>query len=156
VSPRDLIATARLLAASSKHKPSQVNLRRGVSTAYYALFHALAANGADLLIGGRSSARSRDAWRQVYRALDHGTARNACQNNRVISRLPKPIEVFANLFVTMQIKRNEADYDPTVRYTRSEVLQDIATVESVIAAFMAQPKRERQAFSAYVLLKSRT
>ena len=153
--PRDLVATARLLATSSKSKPSQVHLRRAVSTAYYALFHALAANGADLLIGGHSSATSRDARRQVYRALDHGTARTACQNNHIVSRFPKAIEVFAGLFVTMQLKRNLADYDPSKRYTRSEVLQDIATVESVIAAFMAQPKRDRQAFSAYVLFRAR-
>ena len=154
--PRDLSATARLLATASKGKPAQVHLRRAVSTAYYALFHTLARNGADLLIGGPNSDRSKPAWRQVYRALDHGTAKNACQNRAILSRFPKPIESFADLLVIMQIKRHDADYDPTKRYTRSEVLQDIADVETAMNAFMAQSKKDRQAFSAYVLLKMRT
>ena len=153
--PPDFIATARLLATSSKSKPSQVHLRRAVSTACYALFHTLARNGADLLIDGPNSDRSKHAWQQVYRALEHGAAKNACQNRGIVSRFPKPIESFADLFVIMQIKRRDADYDPTKRYTRSEVLQDIADVETATNAFMAQPKKHRQAFSAYALLKTR-
>jgi uncharacterized protein (UPF0332 family) len=153
--PPDFIATARLLATSSKGKPSQVHLRRAISTAYYALFHTLARNGADLLIGGPNSDRSKHAWQQVYRALEHGPAKNACQHRGIVSRFPKPIESFADLFVIMQIKRHDADYDPTKRYSRSEVLQDIADVETAMKAFMAQPKKDRQAFSAYVLLKTR-
>ena len=153
--PRDLTATARLLATSSRGRPPQVYLRRAVSTAYYALFHALARNGADLLVGAHDSARSKQAWRQVYRALEHGAAKNACHNQSIISQFPRPIQNFADLFVTMQIKRHDADYDPAKRYTRSEVLRDIADVETALAAFAAQPRRDRQAFSAYVLFRAR-
>lgn len=155
VRPRDFVATAELLAEARKGRPPQVHLRRTVSTAYYALFHALARNGADLLAGERGSARSRQAWRQVYRALEHGAAKNACQNQSIISQFPRPIEDFADLFVKMQIKRHDADCDPTKRYTRSEVLRDIVDVETALAAFAAQPRRDRQAFSVYVLFKAR-
>lgn len=155
MTPRDLLATARLLATSTKGKPPQVHLRRAVSTAYYALFHMLARNGADLLIGGQGALRSKHAWRQVYRALDHGAARNACQNERIVSRFPKPIRAFANLFIVMQVRRHDADYDPVKRFSRSEVLQDIRNVETAVNAFSTQPKKDRQAFSAYVLLRSR-
>ena len=55
----------------------------------------------------------------------------------------------------MQIKRHAADYDPARRYTRSEVLRDIADVETALAAFAAQPRNDRQAFSTYVLFKTR-
>lgn len=153
--PRDLIATAKLLAEATKGRPAQVHLRRAVSTAYYALFHALAQNGADLLIGEHRSTRSRQAWRQVYRALEHGTAKNACQNQSIISQFPRPIENFADLFVKMQIKRHDADYDPAKRYTRSGVLRDIVDVATALAAFASQPRKDRQAFSAYVLFKAR-
>ena len=73
---RDLIETARGLTELSPRRPSQANLRRALSTAYYAVFHCLAATVADALMGkGRS-----DAWHQTYRALEHGSARRACDN----------------------------------------------------------------------------
>jgi uncharacterized protein (UPF0332 family) len=46
-----LIVTARKLAKASPKKPRQADLKRAVSTAYYALFHALAKNAADQLVG---------------------------------------------------------------------------------------------------------
>ena len=76
MTPRDLIATARGLAEGDPRRPSQANLRRAVSTAYYAMFHCLAGTAADLLIGGSRS----EAWHQVYRALEHGSAKGACRN----------------------------------------------------------------------------
>ena len=91
----------------------------------------------------------------MYRALEHGAAKKACENYGIISRFPKPIEDFSNLFVAMQVKRHDADYDPTKRFTRSEVMQDIANVETAVDTFMAAPRKDRQAFSAYVLLKTR-
>ena len=50
---RDLIAASRLLASMSDSDatPSPDSLRRAVSTAYYAVFHALANSNADCLIG---------------------------------------------------------------------------------------------------------
>ena len=51
VNPRDLIQTARRLTESGAAQPTQADLRRAVSTAYYALFHCLAATVADLLTG---------------------------------------------------------------------------------------------------------
>jgi len=153
--PRDLIATARLLANSGQGKPAQVHLRRAISTAYYALFHTLARNGADLLIGGHGAAHSKHAWRQVYRALEHGVAKNACQNRAIVSQFPRPIEDFASTFVDMQIRRHDADYDPIGKYTKSEVLKDIDDIETAIAGFLSAPRKDRQAFSAYVLMKTR-
>ena len=44
----ELIRASRLLASG---QPSQEALRRAVSTAYYAMFHALATSNADLIAG---------------------------------------------------------------------------------------------------------
>jgi hypothetical protein len=74
----DLIATARRLAKASPKRPRQSDLKRGVSTAYYALFHALARDCADLLVG-TGDTRSEPAWAQVYRTLEHGVAKNSCK-----------------------------------------------------------------------------
>src|SRR5215207_8379980 len=89
--PLDFLSTAQLLATSRRGRPTQVNLRRAISTTYYALFHAVARNCADLVAGGQTSARSKHAWRQVYRALEHGAAKTACLNAVVVSKFPKPI-----------------------------------------------------------------
>lgn len=50
--PLDFLETARDLATSSARRPRQTNLRRAVSTTYYALFHCLAKCCADMVVGG--------------------------------------------------------------------------------------------------------
>ncbi len=81
----DLIATARRLAKASARKPRQADLKRAISTAYYALFHAIARDAADLLVGTGKD-RPDKAWKQVYRALDHGPAKTACGQLRGLGR----------------------------------------------------------------------
>ena len=57
-------------------KPRQADLKRAISTAYYALFHAMAKDAADMLVGVGAD-RPDKAWTQLYRALQHGDAKNA-------------------------------------------------------------------------------
>jgi disulfide oxidoreductase YuzD len=109
-----------------------------------------------LLVGGVGADKSKKAWAQVYRALDHGTTKNACLQNDVIRKFPKSIEDFANVFVTLQKKRHDADYDPFSKFTKTEVLQDIATVEQAIFDFGNVNTKDRRAFCAFVLFKKRT
>lgn len=129
-----------------------MDLRRATSSAYYALFHALARQCADLIVGGPGARRSRPAWRQTYRAVEHGAARGACVDQR-ITRFPEAIQDFANAFVTMQAKRHKADYDPSARFAKFEVAQDIATARQAILAFHTAPLQDRRAFCVWVLLK---
>jgi len=140
---------------SGKGKPTQVNLRRAASSTYYALYHCLARNSADLLVGGSGADRSKPAWAQVYRAVNHGQAKEACKNGKMIQKFPKEVEDFANLFVAMQAKRHSADYDPFAKFIKSEVVQDIATVRRAVADFQAVPTKDRRAFCTYLLFKSR-
>ena len=56
----------------------QADLRRAVSTAYYALFHGLAETAADRLVGATPPARRYLAWSRVYRDLNHTSAKKAC------------------------------------------------------------------------------
>jgi uncharacterized protein (UPF0332 family) len=153
--PLDLLATAEFLVNARRRRPTQANLRRATSAAYYAMFHCLARASADLLVGGESADRSQSAWKQVYRAIDHGTANTACRDGAAVAKFPKPIEDFANAFVNMQIKRHSADYDPTSQFSKSEVIQDIAIVKAAIEAFSRQPKKDRLAFCAFVLFRKR-
>jgi uncharacterized protein (UPF0332 family) len=101
--------TAHDLVNLRSGRPKQGHLRRSISSAYYAMFHALARCCADLLIGGPGSKRSKPAWSQVYRALDHGTAKSACANETMIAKFPREIQEFSRAFVELQLKRHEAD-----------------------------------------------
>jgi hypothetical protein len=145
-----------LLLSSGKGRPTQVTLRRAVSTAYYALFHALAGNCADMLIGTSKSSRSKHAWAEVYRSPSHGAARSACEDRAVISRFPDEIVSFAAAFADMQGKRNAADYDPTARYLKSAVLADIDRAERVISTLWGSPTKDRRAFASWVLFRNVT
>jgi len=155
LNPRDLIRTANELVAANRGKPRQSNLHRATSTAYYALFHALATTCADLLVGTAGTKRSGPAWRQVYRALAHSDARNACRNVETMAKFPQSVQDFANMFVLMQAKRHEADYDPVARAVKSEVVSNIRLVEAVIADFEAADVRDRRAFAVWVLFRER-
>ena len=77
--PRELLDTARALLATDSRVPSEAARRKAVSTCYYALFHCLASECADLLAGRSPAVRGTEPWLQVYRALEHGFARGQCR-----------------------------------------------------------------------------
>ncbi len=153
--PHDLIETALDLINSGNGNPRQSNLRRATSTAYYALFHTLAKSCADLMIGGPGATKSKPAWQQVYRALDHRAIKSACQNKDIITQFPQQIQDFANMFVQMQEKRHRADYDPHEKSYKSTVTADVQAVEAIMTDFGRAPLKDRRAFAAWVLFKKR-
>ncbi len=150
-----LVEAARSLARIDKRKPRRANLSRAASTAYYALFHCLAQNCADMLVGGSYSSRTTRAWNQAYRALQHGNTRNRCRNKEIIREFPQDIQEFAKIFCEMQAQRNQADYDPRFVPYRSEVTGDINRVQMCIDRFGKVSIKDRRAFAVYVLLPLR-
>ena len=154
MNPLDLLKTAYKLIPN-KGKPKQSDLLRALSTGYYVLFHILARNCADMMIGQTKAKRSKPAWVEVYRALNHGTTKSACSQNKMIGKFPAEIQDFAHEFVSMQKKRHNADYDPYYRVSKSEVLTDLAKITNVIDTFSATDVINKRAFAAYVLFYDR-
>jgi hypothetical protein len=148
-----LIVTARKLANASQGKPRQADLRRAISTAYYALFHTLTKDAADLLVGVGPT-RPDKAWSHLYRSLQHGDAKAACEATRNMN-FPAQIKVCARTFIELQVLRHDADYDPDRRFLRADAVQAIKDAEDAIAALRATPKRDRRAFAVQLLLKKR-
>jgi len=151
----DLLDTAHVLLSSAGGKPTEASLRRATSSAYYALFHCLSRECADLLIGDSGSDRSEAAWRQVCRALEHGPAKTKCRKQEVIRKFPGGIQKFARTFMELQEKRHRADYDPSAQFIKLDVSSDIVAVESAITEFRSAPVKDRRAFCAYILFKDR-
>lgn len=101
--------------------------------------------------------RREPAWRQVYRALEHGHAKAQC-SRPTIRGFPPGIEAFADTFVEMQRKRHLADYDPQApegRWRKSDVVRHVDIAANVIDKFEAAPLPDRRSFAVYVLLKHR-
>lgn len=117
--------------------PSQVDLRRAVSAAYYALFHLLTTEAAQNW--KHESQRNRFA-----RMFDHGRMKTCC--SRVSSR-PIPasaaempvadkLKIIAGKFVTLQQARHTADYDNSKVWSRTQVWDVILDAEEAMNAWM--------------------
>lgn len=148
-----MIVTAKKLANASPKKPRQADLKRAISTAYYALFHAMAKDAADMLVGVGPN-RPDKAWSHLYRSLQHSDAKNACQGVRNFS-FPVSIQSCADAFITLQQKRHDADYDPDFRVLRADAMDSIQMAENAIRDLRATPRKDRQAFAIQLLLKRR-
>lgn len=151
---QELLGTARRLAKAGPGKPRQSDLKRAISTAYYALFHALAKECADRLVG-TGPGRPDKAWRQAYRALNHGDAKNACKQLRNLE-FPAELVQVGDDFQTLQVIRHDADYDPSRRVSRDGALAAIASAERGIASLRSAAVKDRVAFAVQLLLKHRT
>ena len=136
VSPNDLTATAKELAGVlGGTSPRQSNLRRAVSTAYYAIFHCFAENCADMLAGTDAAYRRESAWQQAYRALQHGTLRARCNNTEMMQTFPSEIQKIGEQLVYLQPRRERADYDPSETLEQSSVIFDVEDRENAITQF---------------------
>lgn len=158
-----LLAQARRLAKPpSAGRPKQADLRRAVSTAYYAMFHFALRDGADHLVGSSPAKRNSKAWAMVYRAYRHNEMARRCGQ---VGNPPTPLtgadfgrEVrrFAAEFKTLQNERHRADYDPTVKLTLSTVQGRIGAARRAIRLLTKAPAEERRLFSTFLLLGVRS
>lgn len=154
IDPLELISTCYKLASqAATPPPSEADLRRAISTAYYAVFHTLAASNAQLIAGDRQSAMSFQAWDRVYRRLDHGRAQNNLR--AVLTHLSPNGENFARTFIELQQMRREADYDPNAVITRSDTVNSIALAEAAIRNFAQLSEDERRFMAAQSMFDRR-
>lgn len=153
----DLLQQARALALADPKRPRRANIRRAVSSAYYAVFHFLVDQSCRLQIG---SLPRQAPYRQVLaRAFSHSTMKIACVSyaggtlNRSIANgltantvVTPEIRHIATAFVVSQQQRHLADYDLTEDFTRSNVLALIEQVEGAILDFELLPPSDEKSF----------
>ena len=157
MSSHSLIQASRdLVESANPDDPHNSHYRRAISTAYYALFHCLAESSANLLAGEDPANRSRRAWRQTYRALNHGSVRNRSYRREFKTEFPQDIQDFAKVFVEIRDKRNSADYDPAEPFSKSDAQNAIGDAEDAINNFMSIDSGERRNFALYLLLPIRS
>src|ERR1035438_9397336 len=95
----DLLDQALHLARRDPKRPKQANLRRAVSTAYYALFHLLVSEA----VGYWRLERQRSL---LARSFDHKKMKGVCNNFR--SQKPQNAELLAvaEAFLDLQQSRH--------------------------------------------------
>jgi uncharacterized protein (UPF0332 family) len=130
----DLLKQASGLINQNSGNPTQADLRRAVSAAYYALFHFLISE----TIAHWRLDSSRDA---LGRMFEHSVMKKASrkisddklypfagENPTVVQKLRS----VARVFVELQDQRHVADYDNTRIWTDTEALEQ---VEKAVKAF---------------------
>ena len=148
----DLITTARacrgLIDGGPRRPTCAVRSARRI-TRYS---HSLARAAANLLIGRQHTA----AWHLAYRALEHGSARNACLNKQAMQGFPHEIREFAETFVDLQKTRHQADYSFEAKYDRQDTLMTINRRENAIGQLEGANIEHRREFIAHLLFKRRS
>lgn len=166
LNPEHLLEQAdRLVEAPPAGPPRQVDVRRAISAAYYAVFHHVAAAAADEVIG--KTLRQTSRYALVYRSIDHRVLRELCDGVRK-STLParlaphapeagfgKNIPEFAAGLIELQDKRHEADYDPSGLVRTADALAAVRTARSAIQRFEKASLKRRKAFLALLLFPPR-
>lgn len=143
INPDGLITHARRLAGQGRGRRPEADLRRGVSAAYYAVFHDLTDRAARHLIGSApDSARNalRRSWTHGELAgvaalvIDRAKALAGNPAAPLTSEMAKGGPLFdiaasdadlvtaLRLFSELQQKRHQADYDHDVRYEKLTLL----------------------------------
>lgn len=98
---------------------SRETFHRAVSTAYYAVFHALARNNADNIIGPPANPSMALDWIDAYRRMRHGYA--ARQLRQHISTLDRNGREFSIRFINLKAARETADYNPNAVFNLASV-----------------------------------
>ncbi len=135
----DLLEQALLLASLDPRRPKQVNLRRAISSAYYALFHLLTAEASGMY------ATDAGLLAQIVRTYNHGEMKRVSMyfaNNRLPRALqpasgvyatPPELKNVAQTFVDLQEARHDADYNLAHQVTRGGTLALVQRIQQAFA-----------------------
>src|ERR1044071_2961633 len=146
LNPEHLLEQAdRIIAPPGGGAPRQADLRRAISNAYYAIFHAVVTEAADAFIG--RTRRQTPAYGLVYRSGEHRSLLRLCEDvakpklpERYLTYEPtggfgSDLVAFATAVVDLQEKRHLADYHPLFRAGMSEAVSAIATSRTALTRF---------------------
>jgi hypothetical protein len=167
--PHHLLEQAELLLCTKnpRGKVRQVNQRRAISAAYYAVFHFTLTAVADQFIG--KAERKSLRYALAYRSIDHGKLEALCKvakSNKIDANtryakfvtgdsFAKPIREFASLLLELKEKRNLADYDPSYRAQITDARNTILAARSAIEKFEQSKLDDKIIFLSLLAFPSR-
>jgi uncharacterized protein (UPF0332 family) len=157
----ELLDTAKYLLRRNKNKPTQADIRRSISTAYYALFHRLIEAGTGHLVADLAQQQA------LARTFSHTSMREICE---LVVKQPLPtilvpllgssasneLTRVANTFVALQDWRHNADYNVNLNFIREEGRERVDEVEDVFAAWKLIPTSIANPFLILLLIGKRS
>jgi uncharacterized protein (UPF0332 family) len=150
---RGLIDVANALVAGAIGAQQEAYLRRAISTAYYALFHALCDLCAAELL---PNALYWETVTPLYRSLDHAETKrffNRCSSGVLLG---ETIAEIAEAFNQLQEERHMADYDPRpLQMGVAAVSARIKEADAAIAKLLALDKSLRLMLAVNLVAKER-
>lgn len=127
--------------------------RRGVSTAYYALFHALSALCANTLAGDDQDESVVDL---LYRALDHAELGKTLVSPDGL-RISDAIKPVGDAFRDLLERRQAADYAPASYLLEAhEAIRLVATAREAIGLLRGLDRAERLRLAVLLVARSRS
>ena len=153
--PADYLALVEALMNANAGSLTQAALRKAISATYYAAFYALCQNTADCFVGAAGDSRNERAWRQAYRAVDHGFARHQCQNQQVMAGFSPEVQSFASSFIWLQERRHAADYDPGFSIDLEQAQACLREATQALSALNAASEQDRRDFAVWITLRHR-
>lgn len=163
IEPAELLRLAGELAYEGQGagRPRTVNLRRAVSSAYYALFHAMTlAVAAHLLPRG-----SPDERHGIARQVTHAAVRQVCEwvdggkpgkhLDDLVTRLRASDEIsaIAQTVIKLQQAREAADYDHAADHTKAAALAHVRRAREAVR-LVEQGVEDLDALLGLVALKT--
>jgi hypothetical protein len=161
--PNELLELARHLANLENETHAQANIRRSVSTAYYALFHLMVSE--TTLNWSQIETRS-----ALGRLFEHKKMKGACERkvaelNKLFSQkeldspefaVSKHLRLIAKAFVQAHQERNDADYETSEVWNRADALAQVDLVSRAFESWEAiKQEPVAQAFLFSLLAKDR-
>ncbi|MBL6761933.1 MAG: hypothetical protein ISQ19_04470 [PS1 clade bacterium] len=155
---------------SSSKSPPQIDLRRAVSSAYYAVFHEFCLLFAEQFVcDGKKLTR---AWLQTYRSLEHQQLKKRLLEIRQFSKLkdkqkkqresknadlnfPPALADLADIFAKLQDSRHEADYNPQSKFDRKETILSIESARGCIEKIRHLCGDGKSALAVFIGIKKR-
>ena len=144
IRPDGLLDHAAQLADAGSGRPRDADIRRGISAAYYAVFHELTGRAARLLAGSFPQ----DTQNEIRRTWSHGEiarlAKHMVDRSNTLKRepdatLPANLKKYGRLldiaatdadlvdsmrtFNQLQEQRYSADYDHNAQFTKSDLVE---------------------------------
>lgn len=127
----DLLEIAEHLANLHPGKPRQASLKRAISTAYYAVFHAIAELCAEELVKWRAGWPGRAA---IARSLEHSSASRLANVTAKDELFDVAFAAIGAAFLELQRERHLADYDPRpLKYGKNATIARVAQARSTVA-----------------------
>lgn len=175
IEPDKLLDAAELLAPSSagRGRPPYTAHRRAVSTAYYAVFHAITDRVADKVFAEADT----EFQRRVRRWINHGDVRNVARwisqlQGRISGSPPPHIKALldpqggpthidaataaiADGFLELNDKREQADYDHEAVFTRPDTRGHIALARRIVELVERTDSDEVKRFYGLIAMQAK-